>query len=144
MAIGDEQEYRVPIKILTQRDPIIGGKLSMRELGQWVFFLILIYLAFNVLPLPFQINIAIGGTLLMVAFVFIHVPVNGLSGIEWIYINIRYRLEKALHLTQGIRPEKDIAVQKPIFEIKMAVAYQQPSGDGNGEDIQEQEEAQEI
>ena len=143
----EEQEYRVPIKILTQRDPIIGGKLSIRELAQWLFFATLLYFVLNVSPLPFQFNAGIAGLILMIAVVFIHVPVNGLAGIEWIFINTRYSLERKSHRTLGHEPSKDIANQKPTFQISMMA---RPAGELQDEDegeelpTQAQEQEQEI
>lgn len=115
----EEEEYRVPIKILTDRDPIVAGRLSIRELVQWVFFGALIYICFHYLPLPFQFNLVLGAVIFMGAIVFIHAPVNGLSGLEWLYINFRYRLEKRLHQARGIEAGLSLAQLKPAFTVRL-------------------------
>jgi hypothetical protein len=131
--MDNEQEYRVPIKILTQRDPIIGGKLSMREMGQWMFFGVLLYLVVNILPLPLQVNLMLGAFILMGAFIFIHIPVNGLSGIEWIFIAMRYRAERHLHKAKGIAVSDTTSsrrTRRPAFNVtatKALTAVQESS-----------------
>ncbi len=47
----NEAEYSLPAKVLTNRDPILMNRLSIREFLQWLFFFGLIYLGFNFLPL---------------------------------------------------------------------------------------------
>ncbi len=118
----NELEYRLPAKVLTNRDPILLNKLSMREFFQWTFFFGLIYLDFNLLPVDFYIRLIIGAVLATFAALFIHAPINGLSGIEWVYIWLRFRLEKQRHLT--VAPlELDLAgQQRPVFQVSLSLA----------------------
>ena len=117
--MNEEKEYRVPIKILTNRDPIIAGHFSILELVQWLFFGTLIYVCINLLPLPFQFNLSCGALILMFAAVFIHAPVNGLSGLEWIFIYLRFNLEKRQHHTAGVSVSQDLSMLKPKFQVKL-------------------------
>jgi hypothetical protein len=94
-------QYRKPARVLTQRDPILFAKLSIREFLQWLFFGVLFYLTYNQLlgGLDFFLKLGVVGFMAMIAFAFIHAPVNGLAGIEWLYINLRYRLDGDKHHT---------------------------------------------
>ncbi len=118
----NELEYRLPAKVLTNRDPILLNKLSMREFFQWTFFFGLIYLDFNLLPVDLYIRLIIGAVLVTFAALFIHAPINGLAGIEWVYIWLRFRLEKQRHLT--VAPlEVDLAgQQRPVFQVSLSLA----------------------
>ena len=120
---SDEQEYRIPVKVLTNRDPIIAGKLSLREMGQWVVALVLLYIVLNLMPGPFQIKAILAAILIMGAVVFIHIPINGLAGIEWVFINFRYRAEKRLHSSTGSTMTPDsvlLAATRPTFAFTTA------------------------
>jgi hypothetical protein len=108
-----ETEYRLPAKVLTNRDPIFLNRLSVRELAQWLIFGGLLYLLAKLSPLPFTFNILIGGVILIFAGLFIHAPVNGLAGIEWIYIYVRYVLEKRQH--HLVAPVEVELAQPPIM-----------------------------
>ncbi len=118
----NELEYRLPAKVLTNRDPILLNKLSIREFFQWTFFFGLIYLDFNLLPVDFYIRLIIGAVLVTFAALFIHAPINGLAGIEWVYIWLRFRLERQRHLT--VAPlEVDLAgQQRPVFQVSLSLA----------------------
>ncbi len=96
MAI-EEQEYRVPVKLLTRREAIFFNRLSVLETVQWLAVGALAYLGFNLMPLDFTVKVGVLGTLVMAGMVFIHVPINGLTGIEWFFIALRYRLEEDRH-----------------------------------------------
>jgi hypothetical protein len=118
----NEAEYRLPAKVLTNRDPILMNRLSIREFLQWLFFFGLIYLGFNFLPFDFYIRMVIATCIGMFAFLFIHAPINGLGGIEWLYIWLRYRLEKRQHHTQ---PPLNLALvnsQRPTIQVSMSLA----------------------
>jgi hypothetical protein len=128
---GDEQEpeYRVPAKLLTNRDPIILNVLSFRELAQWGVVSGLIYLEFNLLPLDFLIKVFLTSTLLILGFTFIHVPVNGLAGIEWCWVWLRFKLEKRLHKTVATPPTaRDLASSNP--SVRISLAGQMPESEG--------------
>ncbi len=117
----NELEYRLPAKVLTNRDPILLNKLSIREFVQWAFFFGLVYLDFNLLPLDFYIRLIIGSVIATFAALFIHAPINGLAGLEWVYIWLRFRLEKRRHLT--VAPfEADLnSQQRPVFQVSMTL-----------------------
>lgn len=134
----EEDEYRVPVKLLTNRDPIIGEQLSIREMAQWLVVVGLVYLFFKLTPLPFQINLIVAGVALMAAVVFIHVPVNGLSGLEWIFINVRYRLEKKLHQATGVEIGlRSLVGLKPAFNVSLKMQNLKPQpGSLNPDEIE--------
>ena len=108
----EEQEYRVPVKLLTRREPIFFNRLSVLEAAQWLAVGAITYFIFNLLPLGLVLKIGFLGGLLMLGFVFIHVPINGLTGIEWLYIALRFRLEEEQHQAQP-----PLTVSLPIFEL---------------------------
>ncbi|MBN9392139.1 MAG: hypothetical protein J0I20_29140 [Chloroflexi bacterium] len=118
----NEVEYRLPAKVLTNRDPILMNRLSIREFLQWLFFFGLIYLGFNFLPFDFYIRMVIATCIAMFAFLFIHAPINGLAGIEWLYIWLRYRLEKRQHHTQPPLSLALITSQRPTIQVAMSLA----------------------
>ena len=118
----NEVEYRLPAKVLTNRDPILMNRLSIREFLQWLFFFGLIYLGFNFLPFDFYIRMVIATCIAMFAFLFIHAPINGLAGIEWLYIWLRYRLEKRQHRTQPPLSLALITSQRPTIQVAMSLA----------------------
>lgn len=121
-----EPEYRVPAKLLTNRDPIILNVLSFRELAQWGILSGLIYLEFNVLPLDFLIKVFLTSTLLILGFTFIHVPMNGLAGIEWCWVWLRFKLEKRLHKTVPAKlTEHDAASSLPRVRISLGEAMRE-------------------
>ena len=93
----EEQEYRVPAKLLTRREPIFFNRLSVLEAVQWGILGVLAYFGLNLLPFGFVYKVGVLGAMAMVGFVFIHVPVNGLTGLEWLYILLRYRIEEEQH-----------------------------------------------
>ncbi len=118
----NEAEYRLPARVLTNRDPILMNRLSIREFLQWLFFFGLIYLGFNFLPFDFYIRMVIATCLGMFAFLFIHAPINGLGGIEWLYIWLRYRLEKRQHHTQPPYNLALVTSQRPNITVAMSLA----------------------
>jgi hypothetical protein len=97
----EEVEFRVPAKLLTNRDAIFLNRLSMREMFQWLVILALVYVTFNYIPLEFIFKLVIIALLLSFGFLFIHAPINGLAGIEWLWIFMRYKLEKKFHQTNA-------------------------------------------
>lgn len=122
-------EYRLPAKVLTNRDPILMNRLSIREFVQWLFFFGLIYLGFNFLPFEFYVRIVVAACLAMFAFLFIHAPINGLGGIEWLYIWLRYRLEKKRHKTQPPVGLTLITSHRPTIEVSMSVSVPVPGAE---------------
>ncbi len=128
----NELEYRLPAKVLTNRDPVLMNRLSIREFLQWLFFFGLIYLGFNLLPFEFYIRLVVAACIAMFAFLFIHAPINGLGGIEWLYIWLRFRLEAKRHKTQ---PPLNLALvtgRRPTIQVSMAVLnrdHSQPQGE---------------
>ncbi len=117
----NELEYRLPAKVLTNRDPILMNRLSIREFLQWGFFFGLIYISFNLLPFDFPIRLVIGASLAMFAALFIHAPINGLGGIEWLFIWLRFQLEKRRHQTQPPVNINLITNQKPTIQVAMSL-----------------------
>jgi hypothetical protein len=109
----EEMEYRVPAKLLNSRDPVILNKLSMGEAAQWFVFGVLIYFTFNS-PLDFTFKLVIGTLLFMAGLAFIHSPINGLAGIEWSYIYLRFNVEKRQHQTE---PPLEAVSQKPLVSV---------------------------
>lgn len=117
----NELEYRLPARVLTNRDPILMNRLSIREFVQWLFFFGLIYLGFNFLPFEFYFRIIVAACIAMFAFLFIHAPINGLGGIEWLYIWLRYRLEKKRHRTQPPASLALVTSRRPTIQVSMSV-----------------------
>jgi hypothetical protein len=117
----NELEYRLPAKVLTNRDPILMNRLSIREFLQWLFFFGIIYLSFNLLPFDFYFRLIVAASLAVFAFMFIHVPINGLGGIEWLYIGLRFRLEKKRHQTQPPLTLSLITNQRPTIQVALSV-----------------------
>lgn len=117
----NEAEYRLPARVLTNRDPILMNRLSIREFLQWLFFFGLIYLGFNFLPFDFYIRMIIGACIGMFAFLFIHAPINGLGGLEWLYIWLRYRLETRQHHTQPPLSMALVTSQRPTIQLDMSL-----------------------
>jgi hypothetical protein len=117
----NELEYRLPAKVLTNRDPILMNRLSIREFLQWGFFFGLIYVSFNILPFDFPIRLVIGASLAMFAALFIHAPINGLGGIEWLFICLRFQLEKGKHQTQPPMNLTLITSQKPTIQVAITL-----------------------
>lgn len=117
--MDDEMEYRVPARVLTNRDPIILNKLSLREFFQWAVFFILIYFSFNALPLDFVFKLVIGASIATFGALFIHAPVNGLAGVEWAYIYLRFAAEKKRHKT--VPPVNTYPGRKPVFTVSMSL-----------------------
>lgn len=120
----NELEYRLPAKVLTNRDPVLMNRLSIREFVQWLFFFGLIYVSFNLLPFNFPIRLVIGVSLAMFAALFIHAPINGLAGIEWLFIWLRFRLEKRNHHTQPSISLTLVYSRKPSIQISKRVEKQ--------------------
>ena len=75
-------------------------------------------------PSLFQIKAILAAFILMGAVIFIHVPVNGLAGIEWIFVSVRYRLERRLHDAEptpvSVSPALLAAGRRPTFTIATA------------------------
>lgn len=117
----NELEYRLPAKVLTNRDPILMNRLSIREFLQWGFFFGLIYVSFNLLPFDFPIRLVVGASLAMFAALFIHAPINGLGGIEWLFIWLRFQLEKKRHQTQPPLNLVLITSQKPTIQVALTL-----------------------
>lgn len=148
----NELEYRLPAKVLTNRDPILMNRLSIREFLQWLVFFGLIYVSFNLLPFDFPIRLIIGASLAMFAALFIHAPVNGLGGIEWLFIWLRFQLEKKQHRTQPPLNLTLITSQKPTIQVAMSLApgskkrieQQHQQSQGNGDVLEYQERKTEI
>jgi hypothetical protein len=111
----EEIEYRVPAKLLNSRDPIILGKVSLGEAGQWIVFLVLVYVSFNMLPLDGTFRLVIAFSIFMAGVAFIHSPINGLAGIEWAFIYTRFNLEKKLHRTL---PPLEALTARTLISIK--------------------------
>lgn len=122
----NELEYRLPAKVLTNRDPILMNRLSIREFVQWLFFFGLIYLGFNFIPFEFYFRIVVAACIAMFAFLFIHAPINGLGGIEWLYIWLRYRLEKKRHRTQPPSSLSLVTSRRPTIQLDMVVLDRDP------------------
>ena len=117
----NELEYRLPAKVLTNRDPILMNRLSIREFLQWLVFFGLIYVNFNLLPFDFPIRLVIGASVAMFAALFIHAPINGLGGIEWLFIWLRFGLEKKRHYTQPPLNLTLITSRKPTIQVAMSL-----------------------
>lgn len=117
----NELEYRIPAKVLTNRDPILLGKLSIREFFQWAFFFVLVYVAFNLLPFIFTIKLVMAAIVVVFGGLFIHSPINGLAGIEWLYVYVRFGLEKKRHLTIAPLPPDAMLPggQLPVFRASI-------------------------
>lgn len=123
----NEIEYRLPAKVLTNRDPILLNKLSIREFLQWLFFFLVVYFVFRTLPFGLEVKLVVSGIILMFAMLFIHSPINGLAGIEWLFIHLRFALEKKKHLTiPALSPEPDYnpllkasITSLPLLEIQV-------------------------
>lgn len=120
---NENLEYFIPVRVLTNRDPIILGKLSMREFFQWCFFFGLIYLAFNALPqVDFTFRLVAGAVFFMMGLAFIHSPINGLAGIEWGYMFLRFFVERNRHDTieSSVLNELEAAGRtRPIFNVQL-------------------------
>lgn len=114
----NEMEYRVPARVLTNRDPVILNKLSFREFFQWGIFFILIYLSFNSLPLDFTFKLITGVAIATFAALFIHSPINGLAGIEWVYIFSRFAFEKKQHRTAA--PIGVYSGTRPVYSVSFS------------------------
>lgn len=127
--MDNEMEYRVPAKVLTNRDPIILNKLSLREFFQWAIFFILIYLSFNALPLDFTFKLVIGAAVGTFGALFIHAPINGLAGIEWVYIYLRFAAEKKRHKT--VPPLTIEPGRKPVFNVSMSLSFNADASNSN-------------
>ncbi len=106
----EEQEYRVPAKLLTRREPIFFNRLSVLEAVQWGILGVLAYFGLNLLPFGFVYKVGVLGAMAMIGFVFIHVPINGLTGLEWLYIVLRFRVEEDQHLA-----EPPLSLNLPTF-----------------------------
>lgn len=118
--MDEEREYRLPAKVLTNRDPVILNKLSIREFFQWAFFFMLVYFIFNDLPeLNFTIRLVVAACIVTFGGLFIHAPLNGLAGIEWIYVYIRFVVEKSRHRTAA--PVTLHLGRRPKFSVSMAL-----------------------
>ncbi|HEX2911053.1 MAG TPA: hypothetical protein VH186_09615 [Chloroflexia bacterium] len=120
---SDTLETLIPAKVLTNRDPVILGKLSIREFFQWLFFFALIYLVFNTLLfLDFTYRFIAGAVIFMLGLAFIHSPINGLAGIEWFYVYLRYLAEKSRHDTlPSIAPDEDdeYSASHPLISLQL-------------------------
>ncbi|OJV93784.1 MAG: hypothetical protein BGO39_15560 [Chloroflexi bacterium 54-19] len=121
----NELEYRLPARVLTNRDPVLMNRLSIREFVQWLFFFGLIYISFNLLPFNFPIRLVIGVSLAMFAALFIHAPINGLAGIEWLFIWLRFHLEKHSHHTQPSINLSLVYSRKPSIQVSKRVESQE-------------------
>ena len=121
MMDDNEAEYRLPAKVLTNRDPILLNRLSVREFLQWLFFFGLVYLSFNLLPFEFYVRLVVAASTCIFAFLFIHSPINGLGGIEWLYIWLRYRLEKKQHQTEPPASLTLVSSRRPTIQVSMSV-----------------------
>jgi hypothetical protein len=112
----EEIEFRVPAKLLTNRDAIFLNRLSMREMVQWLIIIGLVYVTFNYIPLDFIFKLVIIATLLSFGFLFIHAPINGLAGIEWLWIFSRYKLETKFHQT---KPAVEGVNSKTLVSVRL-------------------------
>lgn len=106
----EEHEYRVSAKLLTRREPIFFNRLSVLEAVQWGILGLAAYLGLNLLPFGLVYKVGVLAAMIMVGFVFIHVPVNGLTGLEWLYIMLRFRVEEDQHLA-----DPPLALNLPTF-----------------------------
>ena len=95
----EEAEYRVPVKLLTKREPIFFNRLSGLETAQWLVIGALTYFVMNALPLGLVLKGGVIGGIFMVGALFIHIPLNGLTGLEWLFIALRFRVEEEQHQT---------------------------------------------
>ncbi len=129
-------EYPIPAPSLTKRDPIFFNKLSFREVGQWAVILLLMYGAFNVpLPLAIPFRIIIAGLLFMLGLLFIHSPINGLSGIEHFYIGSLFISEKKAHKTVApVNIELKLG-RKPTFDIFIKSSLLTTNANGSKEHV---------
>ena len=132
----EEYEYRVPAKLLNSRDPIILNKLSMGEAAQWLLFGFLMYLSFNALPLDGTFRLVIAGSIFMAGLAFIHSPINGLAGIEWSFIYLRFNLEKKWHRTL---PPVEALTSRTLISVKATSqalgSYRWDNPDMSGEEM---------
>ncbi len=93
----EEAEYRVPVKLLTKREPIFFNRLSGLETAQWVIVGALTYFVMNTLPLDLVLKVGLITAIFMTGVLFIHIPMNGLTGLEWLFIALRFRVEEEQH-----------------------------------------------
>jgi hypothetical protein len=111
----EQTSYRVPEKLLVDRDAIILGKLSLREAGQWLIFFAISYSIFSYTPFfDFTIKLVAVSIILLAGYMAIHQQFNGLTGYEWIRVWFRYRRETNLHFIKGTQKNE----QKIVFNVK--------------------------
>jgi hypothetical protein len=103
-----EQEWLIPEPCMSHKEKIILGLISLGEFAQWLVVGVLLYLVTGVLPLDFIFKTTAAAVLLFSGVTFIHMPLNGLTGLEWIRVFFRYRLEEGEGLHHG-KPSLPVA-----------------------------------
>lgn len=94
MSYEFEQEWAVPDPVMTNREKVIMGFLSLGEFLQWLVVGVVVYLESSLIPLDFLPRTILTAGLIFFGIGFIHIPTNGLTGLEWIQIYFRYRQEE--------------------------------------------------
>lgn len=151
----EEIEYDTPAKYLVDRDPILFGRLSIREAAQWSVFLGIIYLIFNYLPVEFTYRLIVGSLVVMAGYAAIHQPINGLTGYEWLRVALRFNGERKQHEAAPAVGLGEMTNRKPAFFVSVELAPEpEPELAGelspwlvaldDGEEEEEKEEREEF
>jgi hypothetical protein len=122
----DEVEYPTPDKYLVDRDAILFNRLSIREAVQWSFFVVLVYLDINYLPLDITYKFVIASFLFVAGYAFVHQPFNGLTGYEWARVAIRFSRERDRHQTPPASNFIDKTRRKPTISVSVKVELPTP------------------
>ncbi len=120
----EKTQSKVPVKLFGDHDPILFNRLSLFDMFQWLFFIFLIYVDFNLLPLAFPLKVPLAALILAAGWLFIHTTFNGTSGIVWVLLNFKHSLNKRLgkHKTISAVKNRDLldgTVFQPRYRVKM-------------------------